>query len=122
MAQHNDLGKEGEALACSYLKQHGYHILHVNWRFLKEEVDIIAEIGDELVFVEVKTRSGEYFENPADAVTNTKQRYLVNAADAYIKEYNIDKESRFDVIAIVKQGNDFDINHIEGAFYPGLST
>ena len=120
MAEHNDLGKKGEELALVHLKNKGYKILHQNWRFLKEEIDIIARTEKELVFVEVKTRSSNYFEAPEQSVTKSKQKFLINAAQAYIEKFNIDLESRFDIIAITAQNNTFVINHIEEAFYPTL--
>lgn len=118
MAEHNELGKRGENLACSYLKEKGYSILQTNWRRGKLEIDIIALDGDELVFVEVKTRTSSLFGEPEDAVTPQKRRHLVQAANAYVIKSGYDKGSRFDVISILIEDNHCSIHHIPDAFYP----
>lgn len=118
MAEHNDLGKKGEALAVKYLAEKGYQILDTNWKYIKEEIDIVATEKDFIVFVEVKTRSSEIFSSPEESINNKKQKYLVNAADAYIKKYNIETEARFDVITIILKGNESQLEHIPFAFYP----
>jgi len=69
MARHNDLGKEGEKQALHMLQEKGYTILETNWRHEKDEVDIIALDKNELIVVEVKTRSTDYFGDPEEAVT-----------------------------------------------------
>jgi putative endonuclease len=120
MAEHNDLGQQGEEAAETYLKKKGYTIKARNWRYGKEEIDIVAENEKAIVFAEVKTRSSAYFESPEQAVSISKQRFLINAADAYLKRYSIDKEARFDIMAITVVKGAFSINHIEEAFYPGL--
>jgi putative endonuclease len=118
MADHNDLGKLGEEKAQDFLEKKGYKIRHINWRNRFEEIDIVAEKGDFLVIVEVKTRRNTLFGNPQDSVTLTKQRLLVNAADAYIQAFNIDLECRFDIISVIITGEVIDIEHIERAFSP----
>ena len=110
-------GKKGENIARIYLIRKGYKILHTNWRFKHQEIDIIALDKENIVFIEVKTRSSEYFENPKDAVTIKKQKFIINAANAYIEEREIDLEARFDVISIILS-NPIEIEHIEDAFYP----
>ena len=71
MAQHNDTGKWGEELAADFLRKNGYQIMERNWRFGHRDLDIIARSpeGNEVVFVEVKTRSGDIITKPEDAVT-----------------------------------------------------
>jgi putative endonuclease len=71
------------------------------------EIDIIAENDEFIVFVEVKTRSADPLDPPVNAITREKQRGLVWAADAYIKRYGINKESRFDVITLIEKGEEF---------------
>ena len=83
-------------------------------------MDIVAENTEYIVFVEVKTRSEDFIVDPASAVTKEKQRILVYLADSYIKWFNVSKECRFDVIRIIMKENDFEIDHIEDAFYPTL--
>lgn len=116
MASHNDLGKKGEALAVDYLKQNGYTICATNWRYLKAEIDIIAQKDHTLVIVEVKTRSSNVISTPEDAVNQKKIKLLVSAADAYVVENELDVDVRFDIIAILKNKNAFSIEHTEEAF------
>ena len=120
MAEHNDLGTLGEEMAAKHLHDKGFTILATNWRFGKDEIDIIAEKGDFLVIVEVKTRRSAGFGEPEVFVNKTKQRFLVRAAQAYLEKNEVDKETRFDVISIVLNNTTRNINHIEDAFYPVL--
>jgi putative endonuclease len=113
MAESHDLGQKGEDLAADHLKNAGFRILFRNWKWGKNEIDIIAENKDFIVFAEVKTRN-------ATAVTRAKQKSLIWAANGYIQKFNIDKENRFDIITVIKSGEKFNIDHIEGAFYPTL--
>lgn len=117
MAKHNKTGKEGELIAQQYLVQKGYLILHTNWRYSHCEVDIIAQLGKLLVFVEVKTRSTNFFGYPEEAVTRRKQLLLAKAATAYTETLQPDVEIRFDVISItLAVGQQPEIYHIEDAF------
>ena len=117
MAQHNDLGKKGEQLAVDYLIKKDYQILERNYRFQKAEVDIIAQIKDTLAIVEVKTRSTTDFGNPQDFVKPKQIQRLVKAVDEFVVVNGLDVEVRFDIIAIVKTGKQFEIEHLEDAFY-----
>lgn len=116
MAQHNELGKEGEEAAANYLIKHGYTIRHRNWFAEKLELDIVAEKDGWLVVVEVKSRSTETFEHPEDAITLAKIRRIVLATDAYIRQYELDTPTRFDVISAIPTRNGYRIDHIEDAF------
>ncbi len=118
MAKHNELGKQGEAIARIFLEEAGYAILHQNWRNLKAEVDFIAMHSNQLVIVEVKTRSSDFFGTPEESVGKHKQKMLSNAADAYIQQENLHCEVRFDIISITFVQNHPRINHIKDAFYP----
>jgi len=120
MSESHDLGIKGEELATDYLKKAGYRILRRNWCWGKNEVDIIAENNDFVVFAEVKTRAEDFLVTPASAINHAKQKAIISAADGYIKTHRVDKESRFDIITIVKKSKDFEIEHIESAFYPTL--
>lgn len=115
----HSLGNRGENAATEYLRSNGYVIRDRNWKTGRHEVDIIAEKGDFIVFVEVKTRSENYISTPEDAVTVPKQRSIIFVASTYIRRYKIEKECRFDVIAVVKgSGQQLKIEHIKNAFYP----
>jgi putative endonuclease len=120
MAESHNLGQKGEDIAAEHLKKSGYKILHRNWKAGKLEIDIIAENKDFIVFAEVKTRTEDFQMHPVTAVNREKQRSMIFAANNYIQRNNIDKESRFDVITIIKKADGFQIDHIEDAFYPTL--
>lgn len=117
MAEHNTLGKKGEELAVAYLQERAYVILETNWRAQNAEIDIIARKGDTLVVVEVKTRSSIEYGLPQDFVKPAQIQRLVKAIDHYIELNNLDLGVRFDIIAISKIVADYQIEHIEDAFY-----
>lgn len=117
MAQHNELGKIGEQLAVDLLLKNGYTILERNYRFQKAEVDIIAQIKDTLAIVEVKTRSTADFGNPQDFLKPKQIQNIVKAVDEFVNVNDLDVEVRFDIIAIVKENKQFNIEHLEDAFY-----
>lgn len=117
MATHNDFGTEGEALAVQYLKGKGYSIVAVNYRFEKSEIDIIAKHNETLVFVEVKARSSNRFGFPEEAISEKKKEKLMEGAEAYLLENNLQCPIRFDVIAITKSGDSVEMEHIEDAFF-----
>ena len=116
MADHNELGKKGEKLAIDFLIKNGYQILEKNYRYLKAEVDIIAQKENILAIVEVKTRSTDYFGDPQDFVNPKKIKLLLSAIDYYVIEKDLDVEVRFDIIAIIHKNNNTKIEHLEDAF------
>ncbi|HEK20851.1 YraN family protein [Mucilaginibacter sp.] len=119
MATHNDLGKQGEALAKAFLEGAGYEILDENWTFGKAEIDLIAYQNKVIIFTEVKTRSGTGFGLPEDFVDARKQRLMAQAADEYIYLMNHTGEVRFDIISVLfNRNNTHTIKHIEDAFWP----
>ncbi|MBP5259856.1 MAG: YraN family protein [Paludibacteraceae bacterium] len=121
MAQHNYLGAAGEAAACAYLTHKGYTIRHCNWRCGHLEIDIVAETPDRLIVIEVKTRASLRFAHPLEAVGWSKMQRLVNAAQAYIFHYNIQKEIQFDLMALTPDPDGgFLIEHVPDAFLPPL--
>lgn len=120
MAKHNEIGQLGEAIALGFLKEKGYKIEAINWRYKKAEVDIMAWKDDFFIVIEVKTRTSAEFENPKEAVTLSKQKHIIRAADAYIQEKGIDKECRFDVVSVLILKKETSIEHIEDAFHPLL--
>ena len=117
MGKHNEFGKEGEQLAVDHLIKNGYSINYRNYRYLKAEIDIIAEKQGILAIVEVRSRSSDYLGNIADTVTPKKIKLLVMAADHYVNENNADVEVRFDIITILKNSRRFELEHLESAFY-----
>lgn len=116
MAEHNDLGTKGEQLAIDFLIKNKYKILEKNYRYLKAEVDIIAQKEEILAAIEVKTRTSAYFGNPEEFVNPKKIKLLLSAIDNYVVERDLDVEVRFDIIAIIKNKNETTIKHLEDAF------
>jgi len=98
----------------------GFKIIERNWRHRRKEIDIIAEYQDFIVFVEVKTRENNSFGNPEDFVSRKQQRHIIEAANEYITKKDINKEARFDIIAITNNFDHEEIVHIPDAFYPTL--
>lgn len=117
MGKHNEFGKEGEKIAVDFLIKDGYNILYKNYRYLKSEIDIIAQKQDILAIVEVRSRSTDFIENIADTITKKKIGLLVMGADHYVTENDLDVEVRFDVITILKNRKVFKIEHLKSAFY-----
>ncbi|MCX6268988.1 MAG: YraN family protein [Bacteroidetes bacterium] len=120
MKDHIELGKAGEEAATNFLEEKGYRILERNWRFGREEIDIIARDGNFVVIVEVKTRTSNVFSEPEAAVTKSKQRILIRAANAFVNYRRQGGEVRFDIVTILIRPEGTTINHIADAFYATL--
>lgn len=120
MAEHNDLGKAGEEFAVEFLKNKGFKILETNWHYGKDEIDIIAYDGLELVIVEVKTRKTNFFGEPETFVSKAKQRALIRCANHYIRINGFDGETRFDIVSIILTPGGNMVHHIPRAFFPTL--
>lgn len=116
MAEHNDKGKQGEALAIRFLIDNDYHILETNWRLGHLEADIIARKDNYIVFVEVKTRSSDLYGSPEIFVDRRKQRSYIRLANAYILQNNRQEEARFDIITVILGLGQCKIEHIPHAF------
>ena len=101
MATQQEIGKMAEELAGAHLLNLGYKILETNYQYGHLELDIIAMDNDELVVVEVKARCGIRYEHPSEAITDIKIKRVVEAADAYILEKDLNLETRFDVITVI---------------------
>ena len=117
MAEHNDLGALGEALAIQFLIDKNYTILTRNWRFKKAEIDIIAQKEHQIIIVEVKTRNSDFFGDPQSFVNPAKIKLLIKAANEYLVSNAIHLETRFDIIAVLKNKTTQSIKHFENAFY-----
>jgi putative endonuclease len=116
MAEHNKLGEEGEKIAVNYLKNKGYLVYHTNWRLGHLEIDIIAEDKNELVFIEVKTRSSVEYGMPEEAVDEEKENALITAAHYYLQTLSLEIEARFDVISVILNKDRSQLNHFVDAF------
>lgn len=117
MARHNELGKKGEGAAAEFLVANGYTIVEQNFTYQRAEIDIIAQKGDILAVIEVKTRSSNDFGLPQEFVKPPKVRLLVKAINEYVISNDIDVNVRFDIIAIQVKDGKFEIEHLEDAFY-----
>ena len=87
MASHNDLGKHGEELAIKWLADKGYKILHRNWKWGQNEVDVIATKGKFLYFIEVKTRNHSSYGHPEDSVNRQKFKCMQSVANGYLTRF-----------------------------------
>lgn len=109
-------GRWGEQVAARYLAARGYHILERNVRTPYGELDLVARQGDEVVFVEVKTRTTLAFGWPEEAVTAHKKQHLAAAAQAWLSEHpEVGDFWRVDVVAVLVQpgGESVQIRHYE---------
>lgn len=118
--KNKELGAKGEDIAANYLSSLGYKILERNYRASYAEVDIVAKHEETIVFVEVKTRTYDYYGRPEEFVTKQKQKNISFAAAIYCESINHEGEIRFDIMAIILQGNTRNVKHIKDAFFPGL--
>lgn len=120
MPVHLQMGRDGEAAAVKYLQGRDYRIIALNWRHKHLEVDIIAEDGGILTFVEVKTRTGTAYGLPFEFVDAAKQAKLVRAANHYIATNRYGGEIRFDVVSMLyaAESGTYDIQLIKDAFWP----
>ncbi len=114
-------GQCGEDIAAEHLKKNGYKIVKRNYKNKIGEIDIIAKNKEDLIFVEVKTRSSDKFGTPAEAVTYYKKRKIVNCAKFYLAKYPTDMNIRFDIIEVYGNfsGSNFEfenLNHFEYVF------
>ncbi len=116
--KHQRFGRFGEDLAVRFLRQKGYRILKTNYRTPFGEIDIIAEYGDVLVFVEVKSRKSAAFGPPTASVDRRKQKKISMSALSYLKSAKkTGARARFDVVSIrLSDGHYPQIEVIENAF------
>ena len=117
MAEHNEFGKLAEDLCADFLAKKGYKILVRNFRFQHHEIDIVSEFQDLIVVTEVKARSYDTLIEPQEAVNKKKIKSIVQTADFFMTDNQINKEVRFDIITVLpdKTGA-LQITHIEDAF------
>lgn len=115
MAEHNELGRWGEDIAASYLREKGFVILERDWHSGHRDIDIVAMKDEVIVFVEVKTRRNRDVTDPLQAVDYKKLKNLRRAINHYVNYRKTDQPWRFDVIAVVGTlgGAAPEITHIE---------
>lgn len=112
------LGRTGEDLACDLYERIGFRVVDRNWRCVTGEIDVVARKGSLLVFCEVKTRSGDRFGIPAEAVSFVKQQRLRRLAAAWMSAHRPGRvDIRFDVVSvIVRQAAEAEVVHLPDAF------
>ena len=114
------LGTEGESLAVAHLEKLGYRTLERNYRTRFGEIDIVADDGGTVVFVEVKTKTGSDFGDPVEEVTTQKQRQIISMGWAYATaSCPRDTPCRFDVVTVDFSLMPPTITHYQDAFRPG---
>ncbi len=95
------LGRSGEKFAAEFLAGLGYRILEVNFRRKFGELDLVARDGGEIVFIEVKTRSGRSYGHPLESITAAKRKRIIRAAAAWLQENGLEESPcRFDAVAV----------------------
>lgn len=94
------IGKQGEAIAVAYLRRNGFLIADLNWRSGRYEIDIVAQKGGLIHFIEVKTRSASSLTTPEQALTKTKIDALHRAVNAYLAQRRIADEFEIDLVAV----------------------
>ncbi len=113
------LGSHGEDLAVEFLKRRGYRILHRNFKLKFGEIDIVAQEGDTVCFIEVRTKTTDCVGTPFESITLFKQRKLSKLALAYLKNQykSVEVRARFDVVAVVSEvGKEETVEIIQNAF------
>jgi putative endonuclease len=123
MPAHLKLGRRGEDIARRYLTSLGYEILAVNWRKWRWELDIVCLDKDELVFVEVKTRSSCEHGLPGQAVDKNKASALVKAAGLFLTDRNWwHRPCRFDLVSVLFSDTGISLEHEENIVDFSLSV
>ena len=116
-------GAIGEVVAARFLREKGYTIISSNYRCRQGEVDIIATTKDYIVFAEVKTRQLHSMYAPREAVTEQRQRRLIQTASIFLSKYATELQPRFDVIEVITAPDTahkvIEVNHIMGAYEAG---
>lgn len=110
----HETGKIGEDLACEYILKKNFEIIERNFRCKIGEIDIIAKDKDELVFIEVKTRSQNKYGNPSDAVDKYKKKHIYHAAEYYMMINRIENVfCRLDVMEVFMYDSGTKINYLK---------
>jgi putative endonuclease len=122
MSRNQELGKLGEDWAAQFLMKKGIQILERNWRSGRNELDLIAQKEDTILFIEVKTRRGRDYGEPEQAVNFKKEESIRKASLEYMLRVHFHGEIRYDIISLIldNQNEVREILHLEDAFFPGL--
>ncbi len=113
------LGDSAEALAARYLEKKGYRVLARQFKKIFGEIDLICQDGDEVVFIEVKSRSSSAYGYPEQAVTPVKIGHILKVGESYLTKYHLQDSSwRIDVVAIEYHTEPPTITHIQAIDIP----
>ena len=112
-----EFGRDGEGAAAAFLQARGYEILSRNFYYHRAEIDILARKDTWLVVVEVKTRTGGFYEALTESVPRTKIRRLTRAAHAFVRNHGLELEVRFDIVQVIRRQGEFRCIHTPDAFY-----
>lgn len=96
-----EIGRLGENIAKKYLQDNGYRIIDQNYKTHYAEIDLIANYKEVLVFIEVRTKTGEQFGSPEESINRNKMHKLIKNAEAYVVRKNYNKQYRIDAVCIV---------------------
>jgi len=110
------IGREGEDAALRFLKKHGYKILHKNYRTRTGEIDIIAQDGETIVFIEVKARQSVEYGRPFEAVNKAKRERMADVASLFLKGFKETPPCRFDVVSIIYKNGRAEFELFKDAF------
>ena len=118
-SKNKEKGDEGEKVVIRYLEQYGYEILTQNFRCRSGEIDVIFKDKEEIVFAEIKTRSGTNYGFPAESVTMFKRNHILGTAKYFLYRYDLwNCNVRFDVIEVyLRKYQKCYINHIKNVFW-----
>lgn len=110
----NELGKIGEQIAAEYIEKLGYKIIKRNFYCKQGEIDIIAQDNQEIVFIEVKTRTSTNYGRPSEAINKMKLKHMYRSAKYYLYKSNCFYNFvRFDVVEILFKDGKFNVNYIK---------
>lgn len=116
MNKDHELGKLGEDIVANYITRLGYKILDRNFECKQGEIDIIAIENNELVFIEVKTRTSMNYGEAREAISTFKKKHLINSIKYYLYQRNLENELiRIDVAEVYVKGEQIKINYIKQA-------
>ena len=114
----HELGRIGENIIADYITKLGYKVIERNFECNQGELDIIAKDKEELVFIEVKTRTDISYGEASEAVTNTKKRHLINSIKYYIYKQKLENQPiRIDVAEVYINKGKVKVNYIKQAIY-----
>jgi len=116
---HNkEIGKYGEDIVCKYLEQNGYNIICRNFKTYNYEIDIISEYKNEIIFIEVKTRTSKQYGFPIESVNELKKKHIISATKYYVYKNSLENRNiRFDIIEVYVKEKESMINHIKNVFF-----